>query len=358
MVSGRIVVAMSGGIDSSVTAALLKQEGYEVVGLTMKVVDESSEAGAGKCCDPQDIKDARSVARKLGIPHYVIDLRDVFEKEVIRPFARSYASGLTPNPCIVCNRRIKFGIMAQKAREMGARALATGHYARIVSHQGRRMIARGRDSSRDQSYFLFKLTHDDLEFIRFPLGEFTKNEVRRIAREMELVPANKKESREICFVPGDDYVPIVERYAARLPQPGEIVSSDGKVVGRHNGIHHFTIGQRRGLNVALGRPMYVLRLDASSRKVIIGGKEECRSGGFVAGDVVWNYPRSVEENMEVEAQIRYKTRPVRARLFPLEGAKVKLIFSEKGPIVTPGQAAVFYLDDLVLGGGWIEEQIL
>ncbi len=347
MVTERIAVAMSGGVDSSVAAALLKQQSHEVVGVTMRVTDAPTK----------NIEDACAVAHKIGIPHHVIDLREVFEKEVIRPFAQSYARGLTPNPCIVCNRVIKFGILAQKARELGAQKLATGHYARVVPYRGRLMVAAGRDAQRDQSYFLFKLVHDDLDSVRFPVGEITKNEVRRIAKELDLGTADKEESREVCFVPGDDYVPVVERYADKLPGEGEIVLGNGEVVGRHNGVHHFTVGQRRGLNVALGRPMYVIEIDAVRGRVIIGGNEECRSEGLVAKNVVWNYHKPIENNMEVDVRIRYGTRPIKARLFPLDEAKIKLIFSEDAPLVTPGQAAVFYLGDLVPGGGWIEKPI-
>jgi tRNA-specific 2-thiouridylase len=219
------------------------------------------------------------------------------------------------------------------------------------------MIAKGRDTEKDQSYFLFTLTHDDLEFIRFPVGELTKKEVRKIAAEMNLHVAGKSESKDACFVPGDDYFPIVERYSGEKPRGGEIVLSNGRVVGIHEGVHRFTVGQRQGLKVALGRPMYVIRIDAGQGRIIIGGREECRSVGLVAREVIWNYPESPKDNMEVSVSIRYRTKPVKGRLFPLGGSQMKVVFSEDAPLVTPGQAAVFYRDDLLLGGGWIEGPI-
>jgi len=339
-------------VDSSVAAALLRRDGHEVIGVNMRVKGDRHDTAGDK-----DIEDARHVADKLDIPFHVVDFRDTFEAEVIKPFAEAYAQGITPNPCIVCNRKIKFGLFAQKARELGATHIATGHHARVVLHEGRNMIAAGHDPDRDQSYFLFTLTHDDLEFVRFPVGELTKPEVRRIAEQMALGVAQKAESREVCFVPDDKYVNLVEQYADETVAPGEIVLSDGRAVGRHDGVHRFTVGQRRGLNVALGRPMYVLSIDAPGRKVTIGGKEECRSKGLVARELVWNYYRFSEENMEVEVRIRYRTRPVKAIISPLEGNRAKVVFTDLTPLVTPGQAAVFYRGETVLGGGWIEKPI-
>jgi len=348
--SERVVVAMSGGVDSSVAAALLKKDGYDVTGVTMRVADCMEN---GLSTESTDVEDARKVAEIIGIPHLVVDLRDTFHDEIVLPFVRAYARGMTPNPCITCNRKIKFGVLMQKAVEMGAAGIATGHHARIIEHEGIKMIARGRDNDKDQSYFLFQLTHRDLGSIMFPVGEIRKEEVRRIAGQLDLPVARKKDSLEICFIPDDDYITVVEKYSRFTPPAGEIVTADGKMVGEHGGIHRFTVGQRRGLNVALGKPMYVLELDGLNNRVLIGSKDECRSRGLVANGVVWNYYKPFEKKMKISVKIRYQAQPVEARLFPIDDDGVEVVFDRDGPLVTPGQAVVFYKDDLVLGGGWI-----
>jgi len=345
---------MSGGVDSSTAAALLKKDGYDVIGVRMMV---AGDLPAEEAESLRDVLDARAVAEKLGFPFHVVDLRDAFARQVIAPFADEYARGRTPNPCAVCNRRIKFGLLAEKARELGAELMATGHHARIVSRGGRNMVARGRDSMKDQSYFLFTLTHEDLERIRFPVGDYTKKHVRRMASEMGLAISDKVESNEVCFVPDDDYSAMVEKYAGKVPPPGEIVLGDGRVVGKHRGIHKFTVGQRRGLGVALGEPVYVLALDAANNRVVVGPVSECRSEGLVATGVVWNYYNPPEEGQAVEVGIRYRNPPIKGRLYPLGEDKIKVIFTGGAGLVTPGQAAVFYEDDIVLGGGWIEESL-
>jgi len=357
MSKDRVVLAMSGGVDSSASAALLKREGLEVVGVTMVLAPEPERSRRGGTSASNDVEDARAVAKKLGIEHLTLNFQEIFEKEIIVPYANAYAQGLTPNPCAVCNRKIKFGVLAAKARELGAKWLATGHYARVATRSGRKMIAQGKDAQKDQSYFLFTLKNDDLEFIRFPVGEFTKKEVRDMAAELDLPVARKSESKEACFVTGYDYLPVVERYADEIPAPGEITLSDGRVVGRHKGVHRFTVGQREGLNVSLGRPMYIIGIDAEHDRIIIGGREECRSEELVARAVIWNYYESAKENMEVSVRIRYRTKPLKARLFPMSDSRMKVVFTEEAPLVTPGQAAVFYRDELVLGGGWIERPI-
>jgi len=303
----RIMVAMSGGVDSSTAAALLKNEGYDVIGVRMIVAGQMPPEELDNL---RDIRDARAVAEKMGFGFQVIDLRENFAQEVILPFVRDYVRGRTPNPCAVCNRRIKFGILARKAEELGAGLLGTGHHARIVTRGGRKMIARGRDPRKDQSYFLFTLTHEDLERARFPVGEYTKTQVRRMASEMGVGVSEKTESSEVCFVPDDNYSRVVEEHADKLPPPGEIVLSDGKVVGEHGGIHNFTVGQRRGLNVAMGKPVYVLALDADTNRIIVGPASECRSRGLVAREAVWNYYIPPEEGQSVEVGIRYRNPPV------------------------------------------------
>lgn len=352
-----VVVAMSGGVDSSVTAALLKKAGHDVIGVTMRLCDRDSSGDEEQAAIPDNIADAQNVARQIGIPHHVVDFRNIFRNEIINPFVEAYSMGLTPNPCIVCNRKIKFGLLAQKARELGAQKLATGHYARIVEIDGRKMIGKARDSAKDQSYFLFTLTNEDLEFILFPLGDYEKTEVRRIAAGLGLAVAEKKESLEICFVHDNDYAGLVEKYSSVVPMAGEIVLSDGTVVGKHGGIHRFTVGQRQGLKVSLGRPMYVLSIDGAGGKVVIGGREECRSGGLVAKGTICNYTMPFRENMEALARIRYRTAPVKCRLYPLSEDRIKIVFVDESPLVTPGQAAVLYKDDVVIGGGWIERPL-
>jgi len=348
-----IVVAMSGGVDSAVAAALLVEEGCEVVGVTMRLVDSIGEAAPGSCCAPADIDDARSVARLLDIPFYVMDMRREFEERVIRPFADEYARGRTPNPCILCNEFIKFKTLLKRARELNADALATGHHARIVMEDGRRMVAKARDRKKDQSYFLFGLTSDILERIRFPVGEITKEQARIIARELGFKVADKAESQEICFVQEGRYDRLVERYAKDIPQPGDIVAADGRVLGRHKGIHHYTVGQRKGLGVAAGRPLYVMRLDGTARRVRVGFREECASEGMIVENLVWNDSHAPEDGDRTYVRIRHQGREIDATLHPESKKRLRVMFIEPQPAVTPGQAAVFYRGELLQGGGWI-----
>lgn len=354
----RILVAMSGGVDSSVAAALLKREGHEVIGINMRLVDSSSDDIPGRCCAPADIADARSVARILDIPFYVMDLRREFEQKVIRPFADEYARGRTPNPCILCNERIKFDTLFRRAHELDADALATGHYARIVEKGGRLMVAKARDRRKDQTYFLFGLTHKLLPHIRFPVGGITKQHARQIADEIGLHVATKAESQEICFVQEGHYAELVERYSASVPQAGDIISADGKLLGRHKGIHHYTVGQRRGLGVAAGRPLYVMELAPSARQVRVGFREECGVPGMIVGDVIWNDIQPPAEGEHTTVKIRHQGREIEATLYPEAEKKLRVIFNNPQPAVTPGQAAVFYRGDLMRGGGWISSSKL
>lgn len=360
----RVVVAMSGGVDSSTAAALLKEEGYEVIGLTMHLWDQTQDGKGsfGRCCSPDDIHDARRVADQLEIPHYVVNLKKAFEEEVVNNFVEEYLKGRTPNPCIHCNDRIKFGFLLRKAEELGAKALATGHYARIVrapqvNHQREKgyLLLRGKDRNKDQSYFLFTLTQEQMDKVIFPLGEKSKTEVRQQALKLGLRVAEKPESQEVCFIPDDDYRRFLEaRKGKGILKPGEVVDRQGRVLGFHQGLYSFTIGQRRGLGIAAPHPYYVLALDRESNRVVAGRKDELQANGLVAEGMNWISFPEPEGEVEALVQIRYRHPGVAAVILPLGDGRVRVHFQIPQKSVTPGQAAVFYRGDEVLGGGWIE----
>ncbi|HVP29944.1 MAG TPA: tRNA 2-thiouridine(34) synthase MnmA [Myxococcota bacterium] len=347
----RVVVAMSGGVDSSVAAALLVEQGLEVIGVTMHLA-----GGASRCCSLDDADDARRVADRLGIRFYVANYTDAFRAEVIEPFADAYLAGRTPIPCVACNRRFKFRHLLERARALGAEAVATGHYARNVRDPEtcRWRLLRGRDATKDQSYFLFDLDQEQLARVRFPLGELTKEEVRARARALGLATADKPESQEICFVPDGDYAAVVERLRpGALPGEGEIVDGAGRVVGRHRGIHRFTVGQRRGLGVALGRRTFVTGLDAAANRVHVGTQEELHAARAVLEGATWIDGAPPAPPVRGLLRIRHRHEGASATLLPRPDGDVDVRFDAPVRAVSPGQAAVLYVGDEVVGGGWI-----
>ncbi len=359
----RIVVAMSGGVDSSVTAAMLQEQGYEVIGISMQLwscsastAQEGENSGPGRV--PDGISDARQVAEQLGIPFYGVNFEEEFQRLVIDDFVGEYLRGRTPNPCVCCNQRIKFGLLLQKARELAADYLATGHYARVERDDaGRFRLLTGQDAGKDQSYFLYTLTQEQLSRTLFPLGEMTKPEVRRLAARYGLRVAEKGESQEICFVPDNDYVRFLEEARGAGELDGDIVDSRGNVLGRHRGTYRYTVGQRKGLGVAHPHPLYVLGVDTEKRQVVVGSREELASPGLVATDLNWIIPPPGKP-LEVTCKIRYRHRPVPCTVIPLPDNRVEVRFTAPEKSVTPGQAVVFYREDEVLGGGCIEKAIL
>lgn len=370
----RIVVAMSGGVDSSVTAALLKREGYEVIGVTMQIwpssllidKDEANEVRRpklakeaerfGGCCGLSAVEDAKRVAERLNIPHYVLNLREVFEKEVIADFCSEYKEGRTPNPCIRCNQYIKFGVLLKKAKELDADYIATGHYARIECNEKRKkyFLRKGIDPKKDQSYVLYVMTQEQLKHTLMPLGTLTKEKVREIARELNLPVASKPESQEICFIPDTDYHGFLRaRIGTDSLKEGLIVNKKGKVLGRHRGIVFYTIGQRRGLRIAAGKPLYVIAIDKDKNVLVVGSEKETLQDRLIAGDINWITFDKLKKPIRVKAKIRYRHREAEAKVIPLDGNRVEVRFRRPQWAITPGQAVVFYDKDLLIGGGII-----
>src|SRR5215510_4516838 len=343
-----IAVAMSGGVDSSATAALLKERGEEIVGLSMQLWRNN-----GRCCSLDDLWDARRVATQLGIPYYVLNLEKDFERTVVAPFVETYLRGETPSPCILCNNYVKFQHLVEKAAGIGADRVATGHYARVQYDEtlGRWLLLRGKDRKKDQSYFLFGLTQDQLSKTLFPLGELTKQEVREIARRAGLPTSEKAESQEICFVEGRSYADFVEEYAgAETTRTGDIVTESGEVVGAHAGIHKYTVGQRKGL-VATGSPQYVVRIEPEQNRIVIGNDPQ--RSRFTLRDANWIAIEQLTDPIRCEVQIRNRFEPQPAAVSLVDGV-VTVEFDEPQRAVTPGQGAVFYWGDVVVGGGWIK----
>lgn len=353
----RVVVAMSGGVDSSVAAALLRAEGYDVVGITMQLWD-SSDGERGRpdsCCSIEDIHDARRVADAIDIPFYVVNLEEAFMREVVDYFVRDYLGGQTPNPCVKCNQVMKFELLMRRARELEADFLVTGHYARIEkdeAKEGRFRLLRGIDRSKDQSYFLFTTTQEQLSRLLFPLGGMTKREVREHASRLGLRVADKGESQEICFVQDGTYRSFIEERGAS--GAGEIVDRSGQALGLHRGIFNYTVGQRRGLGIGGGPPLYVVDIDRGRNRIVVGSEEELLSDTLIAGDCNWIAIEELKGAMTVETKVRYSQEGSPSTIYPLEDGRVRVEFDTLQRAITPGQAAVFYQGEVVVGGGWIE----
>src|ERR1700737_1406052 len=367
MQSGLIAVAMSGGVDSSTVAALLQQQGHPIIGLTMQLWNQRrlpELQGDGpaqhRCCSMDDVYDAKRVAQHLNFPHYVVNFEEQFEERVIRPFVDQYLSGRTPIACTNCNTDVKFEPLLRMARQIGAARLATGHYARVRWNEATRPgeLLRAKDETKDQSYFLWGLTQEQLARSEFPLGELTKDEVRAVARRANLPVADKPESMELCFVPNGNYVQFIEAYARESGSPlsngsGEIVNEDGAVIGRHNGVHQFTIGQRKGLGFAAGKPLYVLAIDREKNRVVVGDDESLRTATCEVEDVNWIAHQASSDAVRATVKIRHKHVPAEATVTPLDATHARIAFDAPQRDITSGQGAVFYDGERVLGGGWI-----
>ncbi|MFZ4859501.1 MAG: tRNA 2-thiouridine(34) synthase MnmA [Desulfuromonadaceae bacterium] len=351
-----VVIAMSGGVDSSVSAALLKEQGYDVIGVSLQLYDPiPKEPGCRvkTCCSLDDVLDAGRVAKKLGIPFEVIDMRAEFKEQVIDYFIAEYAAGRTPNPCIRCNELIKFDQLLKKAQEMGAELLATGHYARIAEEDdGRKRLLTGLDPLKDQSYFLFTLTQEQLRRVIFPVGMLEKPEVRRLAAKFNLPVAQKHESQEICFIPDNDYVKFLESHGVEQ-QSGDIVTGDGTVIGRHSGLHRYTVGQRKGLGIAWKQPLHVSAIDTEQNRVVVGERHKLERSRLTAERATWSIA-PVATEFRAACRIRYRHTPAPCRVVILEENRFEVYFDTPQISVTPGQAAVLYDREVVLGGGWIE----
>ena len=357
MENKKALVGMSGGVDSSVAAYLMLRQGYDCTGVTMRLYDNPTEEST--CCSLDDVEDARSVARRLGIAHYVFNFKDAFREQVMDKFASAYLDGLTPNPCIDCNRYLKFGSLLQRATELGCDCVVSGHYARIERDQatGRYLLKRAADRAKDQTYFLYCLNQEQLSRIRFPLGDLTKTQVREIAEEHGFVNARKHDSQDICFVPGGDYTEFLTGYTGKTFPQGDFLDLQGNCVGRHRGTVSYTIGQRKGLGLAMGAPVYVCGKDMRKNTVTVGPNEALFSRGLRANDWFWFPFQSLEAPMAVTAKIRHSQFDKPATVYPEEGGFARVIFDEPQRAISPGQAVVLYSGDTVVGGGTITEAL-
>ena len=352
----RVVVAMSGGVDSSVTAAVLHRLGYDVVGVTLQLYDHGAAiAKKGACCAGQDIYDAKRVAEACGFPHYVLDYESRFREAVIEEFADTYLAGYTPIPCVRCNQTVKFADLLETAKQLGARCMATGHYIQRVEGENGPELRRAADAGKDQSYFLFATTHEQLDFLRFPLGHLNKDQTRRLAEAFGLIVADKPDSQDICFVPNGRYVDIVEKVRPGASRPGKIVHVDGRVLGEHEGVIRYTVGQSRGLQIAVGEPLYVVRLDAEAAEVVVGPREALEVDTIALKDINWLGDDALSDGAPVRVKVRSTRPPVPAAL-SVDGDTIGVVLAKGEEGVAPGQACVFYSpddEDRVLGGGWI-----
>ena len=354
MTKQKVVVAMSGGVDSSVAAALLKQQGYDVIGMMLRLWSEPGKEESNRCCTPDAMAQARRVAGILDIPFYVIDAKEVFKETVVQYFLDGYARGETPNPCLMCNRQIRWTFLLNHALALGAEFMATGHYVRIQNGEdGKRILLRAVDHFKDQSYVLHVLKQDQLAHALFPVGEFPKPEIRRLAADFGLPTASRADSQDLCFLAGDDYRNFLQRNAPEILKPGEIVTTDGKSVGQHNGLANYTIGQRKGLNIASPVPLYVLTKHATRNILVVGTLDELGFTELTARDVNWVSGAAPSEPFRAEVKIRYSTKEVEALVSPMQGDQVSVKFDAPVRDVTAGQAAVFYQGEVMLGGGII-----
>ena len=354
---------MSGGVDSSVAAAILKNEGYQVIGVTMQLGSWDKQVfetdNPGRCCQHEAVEDARRVAYKLGIPHYIMNFSDIFAQKVIVDFCREYSIGRTPNPCIRCNQYIKFGALWERTKELDAGFVATGHHARIeLAKAGDRyLLKKGIDQRKDQSYFLYTLTQEQLEHTLMPIGNFTKEQVRGIAGELELPVAAKPESQEICFIPDDDYHKFINQFIPETIKPGPILDRQGGTLGRHQGIPLYTIGQRKGLGISTKEPVYVTAIVHERNAIVVGSKEEVYAAELIASRLNWISLTELKQPLTARVKIRYLHNEAEAEITPIDTDTVRVSFKEPQMAITPGQAVVFYDGDIVIGGGTIEQRI-